>query len=66
MTMLLTVLIIALSAFLFGFLLGILSEPTEKPVRIEKINSRSDAGEELETLRKEYRNFLQYDGSEQA
>lgn len=66
MTILLMVIAIAASAFLFGFLLGILNEPSEKPIKAEKKQGRPDLNEESESLQKEYKNFLQYDGSEQA
>lgn len=56
------VIISALSAFLFGFIFGTLSVPAAKTVKPE--NPAAD-DEALEKLKKEYSNFLSYDGSEQ-
>ena len=53
----------ALSAFLFGFLFGVLSAPAAKNAKCEK---PAVSDEELEKLKKEYSNFLSYDGSEQS
>lgn len=52
----------ALSAFLFGFLFGALSAPAAKNAKPEK---PAVSDEELKKLKKEYSNFLSYDGSEQ-
>ena len=50
------------AAFLFGFLLGTLGKQSEKPT----VKSFSADSEELEKLRREYSNFLSYDGTEQS
>lgn len=62
--MIFMVILIAVAAFSFGFLLGCINEPPARPVKtnIGEIKSRAV----LEQLNKEYENFLNYDGSEQA
>ena len=52
---------ISISAFLFGFLLGNLNEPPAKPIK--KTVPKED--EDIKRMKKEYENFLNYDGSEQ-
>lgn len=59
--MVLMVLFIIISAFLFGFILGNLNEP---PTKSRKTNIVED--EEMKRLKKEYENFLNYDGTEQT
>ena len=54
------IVIIAIAAFLVGFLLGVSNEPVIKPIKI-KVQDDKD----LQLLKKEYQNFLSYDGSEQ-
>lgn len=51
----------ALAAFAVGFLSGISAIPAQKPKKVKLKNE--DA--ELERLRREYTNFLYYDGTEQ-
>ena len=53
-------LLIAVSAFLIGFILGVKDEPP-----IEKYEFVNSEDEDLKTLQKEYENFLNYDGSVQ-
>lgn len=55
--------IVALSAFLFGFLLGVINEPPTRPIEIKYGDNNNNY---FEGLKKEYINFLTYDGSEQA
>lgn len=57
----LTIVFIAIAAFLFGFLLGNLNEPPTRP----KIKPIPREDEDIKRLRQEYENFLNYDGSEQ-
>ena len=57
--MLITVIFIAIVMFLIGFLVGVKEEP---PI---KQNMHTKTQEDLETLKKEYENFLSYDGSMQ-
>ncbi len=53
----------ALAGFLSGFLLGAATKPpAAKP---PEHSPRADGGE-LERLKREYSNFLSYDGSEQS
>lgn len=52
----------AAAAFLFGFLLGALKAGRGKEA--EKSHPAED--EEIEKLRREYSNFLSYDGTEQS
>lgn len=59
--MVLMVLFIIVSAFLFGFLLGNLPEPS---VKSRKSCIAED--EDIKRLKKEYENFLNYDGTEQS
>mgnify|MGYP004458360085 FL=1 len=54
--------LLALTAFLLGFVFGTLFVPAVKTVKTVK-PERSEP--ELEKLKKEYENFLSYDGSEQ-
>ena len=58
--MLFAVIFICLVFFLIGFLVGVKYEP---PIRLTKQNESFD--EDLEKLKKEYENFLSYDGSVQ-
>lgn len=58
----LIVLTVSLAAFLFGFLLGAAAVPAPKP----RPRAKTDGGNaELKRLKKEYSNFLSYDGTEQ-
>lgn len=57
--MLITVIFIALTMFLIGFFVGVKDEP---PI---KIKTHTKPQEDIETLKKEYENFLSYDGSMQ-
>lgn len=50
-----------LAAFATGFLSGLNAVPTQKP---KKVTARKEE-EELLRLRREYANFLSYDGTEQ-
>ena len=50
-----------LAAFTLGFLTGVSTVPTPKP---KTVTARKD-DEELLRLRREYANFLSYDGTEQ-
>ncbi len=59
--MVLMVLFIIVSAFLFGFILGNLPAPS---VKIKRNNIVDD--EDIKRLKKEYENFLNYDGTEQT
>ena len=52
----------AATAFLFGFLLGTLKEGRGKKAAY----SHPAEDEEIEKLRREYSNFLSYDGTEQS
>lgn len=52
----------ALAAFLFGFLVAAVKEPMDKT---EMIAARKQ-DKQIEELLVEYKNFLNYDGSEQA
>lgn len=54
---------VALSAFLFGFLLGVVNEPNTRPIKIKYVDKQNN---DFEGFRNEYINFLTYDGSEQA
>ena len=49
---------VAILAFLIGLLVGVRKEP---PIKACKFVKNSD--EELSNLKKEYENFLNYDGS---
>ncbi len=51
-------LLLAVLAFLSGFLLGIMRAPKERGAKIHDLKFKSD-------MDKEYENFLKYDGSEQ-
>lgn len=55
-----TAILIAIAAFLVGFILGAGNEPSIKPIKL-----KIPKDNELENLKKEYQNFLSYDGSEQ-
>lgn len=57
--MLFMVIFVALIMFLIGFLVGVKDEP---PIRIKPHTKQS---EEIDTFKKEYENFLNYDGSMQ-
>ena len=59
--MVLMVLFIIISAFLFGFILGNLPIPTAKLKKPQIVED-----EEIKRLKKEYENFLNYDGTEQS
>ena len=59
--MVLMVLFIIISAFLFGFILGNLPAPTAKLRKTQIVED-----EEIKRLKKEYENFLNYDGTEQS
>lgn len=59
---LITVISVCASAFLFGFLLGISSEPERDKKAVKKRAERTAA---VDRIKKEYENFLNYDGSEQ-
>ena len=59
--MLITVISVCVSAFLFGFFLGISSEP--ETGKSEKKRAEQTAA--VDRIKKEYENFLNYDGSEQ-
>ncbi len=50
-----------LAAFALGFLTGVSTVPTQKP----KTVTAKKEDEELLRLRREYANFLSYDGTEQ-
>ena len=50
-----------LAAFAAGFLSGLYAVPTQKP---KNVTARKE-DEELLRLRREYANFLSYDGTEQ-
>ncbi|MEE1005848.1 MAG: hypothetical protein U0L66_01490 [Acutalibacteraceae bacterium] len=52
----------AAAAFLFGLLLGALKDRRGKGAE----KSRPADDEEIEKLRREYSNFLSYDGTEQS
>lgn len=52
-------LILTVSAFLIGFILGV-----KRPVAMLSVK-RKHNDDELLTLQKEYENFLNYDGTEQ-
>lgn len=52
----------AAAAFLFGFLLGALKDGRGKTEN----KSTTVLGEELQKLRREYSNFLSYDGTEES
>lgn len=52
----------AIAAFLFGFLLGTMGFSRNKTIK----KSRSAEDEAIEKLRREYSNFLSYDGTEQS
>lgn len=54
--------LLALTAFLLGFVFGTLFVPAVKTVKTVKPEKSEP---ELEKLKKEYENFLSYDGSEQ-
>lgn len=58
----LAILASAAASFLFGFLLGAHNRLRNKPAK----RDLPVGGEELETLRREYSNFLSYDGTEQS
>ena len=58
--MLFAMIFICLIFFLIGFFVGVKDEP---PIRVRKDNLSLD--EDLEKLKKEYENFLSYDGSVQ-
>ncbi len=60
--MIFMMILICISAFLFGFFLGSVELPAKNPE--PKIKAEENA--ELERLKHEYENFLSYDGSEQA
>lgn len=60
--MLITVISVCISAFLFGFLLGISSEPERGRKAVKK---RTEQAAAVDRIKKEYENFLNYDGSEQ-
>ncbi len=62
MTVAIVIIIIAFT-FLFGFFCGIKAIPTAKPV-LKRHYATEDG--EIERLRKEYSNFLSYDGTEQS
>lgn len=51
-----------LAAFALGFLTGVSTVPTQKP---KTVTARKREDEELLRLRREYANFLSYDGTEQ-
>lgn len=51
----------ALAAFALGFLSGISAVPAQRPKTVTHKNEDT----ELEKLRREYANFLSYDGTEQ-
>lgn len=55
-------LISALAAFLFGFIWGTVYVP---PVITSKKDNAEKSDPELEKLKKEYENFLNYDGTMQ-
>lgn len=55
----LTVIFTALFAFLIGFLTGV----RKKPIKTNKPSAK--LSKDLQTITKEYENFLNYDGSEQ-
>lgn len=57
--MILLSVIISVSAFLIGFLLG------AKRPKVKFIFKEQQIDNELEVLMKEYENFLNYDGTEQ-
>lgn len=57
--MLITVIFVALVMFLIGFLVGVKDEP---PIEIK---THTKPQEEIDTIKKEYENFLRYDGSMQ-
>ena len=50
-----------LAAFALGFLTGVSAVPMQKP----KTVTAKKEDEELQKLRREYANFLSYDGTEQ-
>ena len=52
------VIFITAIAFLIGFLMGVKKEP---PIKHKKQVKKSD--EEIAVIRREYENFLSYDGS---
>lgn len=52
-------LLLAISAFLIGFFLGVYEKPPQR-----SLNSKHDDSDIL-VLQKEYENFLNYDGTEQ-
>lgn len=54
--------LLALTAFLLGFVFGTMFVPAVKTVKTGKTEKKEP---ELEKLKKEYENFLSYDGSEQ-
>lgn len=54
--------LLALTAFLLGFVFGTLFVPAVKTVKTVKPEKNEP---ELEKLKNEYENFLSYDGSEQ-
>ncbi len=58
--MLFAALSIAVIVFLIGFFVGVSIEPP-----IEKYKFERKANKELERIKTEYDNFLNYDGSEQ-
>lgn len=60
--MIFMMILICISAFLFGFFLGSVELSAKNPE--PKIKAEENA--ELERLKHEYENFLSYDGSEQA
>ncbi len=56
----LTVIFTALFVFLIGFFAGVRKEP---PIKAKKSSAKLQ--QDLQTITKEYQNFLNYDGSEQ-
>lgn len=52
----------AAAAFLFGFILGTLNKGRNEPAS----KATPVLEEELEKLRREYSNFLSYDGTEES
>lgn len=55
-----------LTAFLLGFGAGTLLPPQKRTQQVKTADRQRELSEELERLKTEYRNFLDYDGSEQV
>lgn len=61
--MIMLFLMCAIAAFFFGFSCGILRK---NPISNSRTPAVRELSEDLEKLMTEYRNFLNYDGSEQS